>query len=236
MCMRSGSPGTKKGIQSLFKPSYGLYLLTLSVTQREKQQVPWKTIRGILYFWAVHGMFRSDMIASGWCWRTRSSLCGWSIITARLKLFDMSLDGRESRFSQLWGRLTVSEGNLRMRRSISTLKHCLSRSMMDWKRERLHGVVTMVVFIPRLAKSLAMSSMGIWWPGDMKGKKNTWSCCWSLDAVFSAMEIRHGGILDQVKIDCGLFGLLVKRFYNTTKFWVTKRKKNSWELPLPWDL
>lgn len=194
MCTWSGNPGTKKWIQSLLTTSYGLYLLTLSVTQREKQGVPWKTIRGISYFlaiWAIHGMFRSDMIASGWYWRTRSSPCSWTIITALLKLFDMSLDGRKSRFSQFWGKPAVSEGNLRMWKLMLTLPLYLSRSMMDWKRERLDGVVTMVVFTPRVATSLAITSMGIWWPGDMKGKKNTWSCCWLWGAVFSAMETRY---------------------------------------------
>lgn len=48
--------------------------------------------------------------------------------------------------------------------------------MEDSKREMLSGVVRMVALTPREAKILAIS---IWWPGDMKGTKNTCSCSWS---------------------------------------------------------
>lgn len=51
--------------------------------------------------------------------------------------------------------------------------------MVDSKREMLSGVVRMVALTPREAKILAISIIGIWWPGDMKGTKNTCSCSWS---------------------------------------------------------
>jgi hypothetical protein len=45
----------------------------------------------------------------------------------------------------------------------------------------------MVAFAPWEAKSRAMSTMGIRWPGDMKGKKNTWS---GLDCAVDAIDQR----------------------------------------------
>jgi len=46
--------------------------------------------------------------------------------------------------------------------------------MMGWMRGALPAVVTMVVLMPRSAKILARSAMGIMWPGDSNGKKKTW--------------------------------------------------------------
>ena len=44
-----------------------------------------------------------------------------------------------------------------------------------------------MAFAPCEAKSRAMSIMGIRWPGDMNGKKNTWSG--SLDCAVDAIDL-----------------------------------------------
>ena len=46
-----------------------------------------------------------------------------------------------------------------------------------------------MAFAPCEAKSRAMSIMGIRWPGDMNGKKNTWSG--SLDCAVDAIDLRE---------------------------------------------
>lgn len=39
----------------------------------------------------------------------------------------------------------------------------------------LIGVVTMVILTPQEESNLAMSTMGMMWPGAMTGNKNMWS-------------------------------------------------------------
>ena len=46
-----------------------------------------------------------------------------------------------------------------------------------------------MAFAPCEAKIRAMSIMGIRWPGDMNGKKNTWSG--SLDCAVDAIDLRE---------------------------------------------
>ena len=46
-----------------------------------------------------------------------------------------------------------------------------------------------MAFAPCEAKSRATSIMGIRWPGDMNGKKNTWSG--SLDCAVDAIDLRE---------------------------------------------
>lgn len=50
--------------------------------------------------------------------------------------------------------------------------HCWSRRMEFWNWRALVGVAMMVDLAPWVAKSLAVSIMGIWWPPPTKGKKS----------------------------------------------------------------
>lgn len=91
-----------------------------------------------------------------------------------VKPFDWNREGRESRFSVVV--VLVVVGKWRRRRLMGEEEvERLWRRMEERKRERLRGVVRMEVVTPREEMSLARSTMGIWWPGDMKGKKNIWS-------------------------------------------------------------
>lgn len=84
-----------------------------------------------------------------------------------------SCEVTRSRFSSPSGRPTSAEGNLMIWRWIWDRRFCLVRSIVLVKRGAFRGVVIMVVFTPRAAKSLVMSRVGSKWPCAIIGKKKT---------------------------------------------------------------
>lgn len=143
-------------------------------TESAKHPVPGNAYRGMPSSdatEAVHGSNKSETIASGGSDRTNWLNRACSRARTRENCSDSDLSGKVSVDSQFGGKREV-EGNGRTWRSIGWLRDC-ERAMVDRKWSALRGVTTMVDVTPRAAKILAMSIMGMMWPGDGKGTKRT---------------------------------------------------------------
>lgn len=76
----------------------------------------------------------------------------------------------KSGLSQPSGMPATTQGNLMTRVDTSSPVFWQSFIVLEWK-SALKGVVMIVVFRPREAKSLAMFMAGIVWPCSISGKK-----------------------------------------------------------------
>ncbi|XAR59433.1 hypothetical protein NMG60_11015271 [Bertholletia excelsa] len=125
--------------------------------------MPWKTSRGMPYLAAApvaHGKNMSATRQLGRCSRRSCSRGSWSMVSAVTKLGMRSSEGICSGFSQPSGRPASTAGNRMVRILISAPRN-LAPLMALVNTGALPGVVIMVDLMPRAAKSLAMSSVGI---------------------------------------------------------------------------
>ncbi|CAL5419827.1 unnamed protein product [Camellia sinensis] len=91
-------------------------------------------------------------------------------LMATLKFLSRSREGTVSTVSHLSGRPASTDGNRRERRRRGS-PDSIARLMIGLNLEARRGVVTTVTVTPCCANNLAMSIMGMKWPGAIRGTK-----------------------------------------------------------------
>ncbi|CAN0878736.1 hypothetical protein LINGRAHAP2_LOCUS12625 [Linum grandiflorum] len=101
----------------------------------------------------------------------KDSTCGSIMAAALARWPRYAKEGSISAFSQPSGSPASTQGKRSSTRLIRSPNSSMARPSVGRNRAALIGVVTIVTMTPRLAKSFAMSTMGIIWPCAMNGKR-----------------------------------------------------------------
>ncbi|POO01808.1 hypothetical protein TorRG33x02_025850 [Trema orientale] len=156
-------------------PSCILQVSNLCVHEKPKQPIPSKNILGILNLRevsTVHPRFLPDTMqlagVSRFCSKFSNGCC--NMLVASKKFLIKLRVASWLMFSHPSGKPASKAGKWRVRIWIWR-PDSLARSIMELNLMALRGVVTMVTLVPCWANSLAMSIIGMRWPGDIKGTK-----------------------------------------------------------------